>query len=261
VPDLTRRAFVAGSAAAALAACTSSSTTSSTTTSSRTAPRSSGETTTTAPIATTATRGPARFVDTGPVGRSEIALTFHTSGDAGRFHQLVDVLSTHEIVVTAFVVGEWLDANVDLGRQLVGAGHELANHTYTHPAYATLSASAMADEIARCRAAIARVSPGGGAFFRPSGTADGTGTPPSAVLAAAGDGGYATVLGFDVDPLDYQDPGADAVVTRTASGLHDGAIVSLHFDHAGTIDALPRILDAVAQRGLTPVTASQLLRP
>jgi peptidoglycan/xylan/chitin deacetylase (PgdA/CDA1 family) len=208
---------------------------------------------------TTVPTGPATFVDSGPATSHQVALTFHTSGDPARFKALTDVLTQRKTVMTAFIVGQWLDANLDLGRQLVDAGHELANHTYTHPAFASLAKADMADEIARCRAAIAHVVPDGGRLFRPSGTADGTGTPPDAVLAAAGDGGYHTVLGFDVDPLDYQDPGADAVVRRTVAGLHPGAIISLHFDHQGTIDALPRILDAINEQGLTPVTASQLL--
>jgi peptidoglycan/xylan/chitin deacetylase (PgdA/CDA1 family) len=257
---VSRRRFLGALAAAGLAACSSSRTPTGATSGASTASSAAGGATTSpATTATTPPTGPARFVDTGPAGRNQLALTFHTSGEPARFHELVDILAAGPTVMTTFVVGQWLDANLDLGAQLHAAGHELANHTYTHPAFATLDPTAMTDEIARCRAAIARVVPGGGQLFRPSGTADGTGTPPATVLAAAGAGGYPTVLGFDVDPLDYQDPGADAIVERTVGRLHDGAIVSLHFDHDGTIAALPRILTAIRQAGLTPVTASQLL--
>ena len=260
-PDLSRRVFLAGAGAAALAACTSTSGGGSAASSSTGSSAAAAGASTTLPATESSSpaTGPARFVDAGPTGHQQIALTLHTSGDPTRFHEVVDILSARHVPITAFVVGQWLDANPDLGRQLHDAGHELANHTYTHPTFESLTPADMADEIARCRAAIARIVPGGGRLFRPSGTADGTGTPPAAVLAAAGDGGYPTVLGFDIDPLDYQDPGADAVAQRTISRLHDGAVVSLHFDHAGTITALPRILDAVASAGLTPVTASALL--
>ena len=61
------------------------------------------------------------------------------------------------------------------------------------------------------------------------------------------------MLGFDVDPLDYDDPGADAVVQRTLATVAAGSIVSLHFGHSGTVDAMPAILDGLAQKGLTPV--------
>ncbi|MGI8661924.1 MAG: polysaccharide deacetylase family protein [Acidimicrobiales bacterium] len=257
--DLSRRAFLAGAAAIGLVACSGSSAPRAESSSSTNGSSGPGTTSSGSATSSAAPSGPARFVETGPRGRNEVALTFHTSGDDARISELLDVLAAHKTVMTAFIVGQWLDANLELGRQLHEAGHELANHTYTHPSFATLKPTAMADEVARCRAAIAHIVPDGGVLFRPSGTADGTGTPPAAVLAAAGGGGYPTVLGFDVDPFDYQDPGADAVANRTIAGLHDGAIVSLHFDHPGTITALPRILDAVASAGLTPVTASKLL--
>jgi peptidoglycan/xylan/chitin deacetylase (PgdA/CDA1 family) len=67
------------------------------------------------------------------------------------------------------------------------------------------------------------------------------------------------VLGFDVDPLDYDQPGPDVVTQRVLDRVKAGSIVSLHFGYAGTVTALPKILDGLAQRQLTPVTASQLL--
>jgi len=98
-----------------------------------------------------------------------------------------------------------------------------------------------------------------GHFFRPSGTDDGTSAPPEIVLELAGRAGYPAVLGFDVDPLDYDDPGSDLVVQRTLATVGPGAIVSLHFGHSGTVQALPAILDGLDRRGLEPVTASTLL--
>ncbi len=79
-------------------------------------------------------------------------------------------------------------------------------------------------------------------------------------MEAATRAGYGTVLGFDVDPLDYRDPGAATVEARTLAGVRSGSIVSLHFGHPETIAALPRILDGIDARGLRPVTASRLLR-
>jgi peptidoglycan/xylan/chitin deacetylase (PgdA/CDA1 family) len=79
------------------------------------------------------------------------------------------------------------------------------------------------------------------------------------VLDVAGAAGYPTVLGFDVDPFDYQDPGAAAITQRTLAAVGRGSVVSLHFGHAGTVAALPGILDGLDAKGLTPVTASKLL--
>jgi len=57
------------------------------------------------------------------------------------------------------------------------------------------------------------------------------------VLEQAAKAGYSTVVGYDIDPHDYQDPGALAIVERVRAGLHPGAIVSLHTAHEGTVTA------------------------
>jgi peptidoglycan/xylan/chitin deacetylase (PgdA/CDA1 family) len=201
----------------------------------------------------------ARFVDAGPTDTSRVALTFHTAGDLELAQQLLDALAGRNTVMTAFVVGEWLDANPSWGPKLLDAGHELANHTYTHPTFASLSADEMRDEVVRCRDVLERVAGTPGDYFRPSGADDGTRAPSDVVLDVAGAAGYATVLGFDVDSLDYTDPGADAVVRRTLDAVRPGSIVSLHFGHPGTVEAIPAIVDGLRAKDLTPVHASQLL--
>jgi len=211
--------------------------------------------TTTAPAVT----GPAAFVVRGPNAGSRVALTFHTDGDLGLAQQLLDTLSARRVPITAFVVGQWLEANPTWAARLTDAGHELANHTYTHPSFATISPDAMRDELTRTRDLLVRLTGKPGRLFRPSGTGDGTSRPGDAVLAAAGDAGYPVVLGFDVDPLDYQSPGVAAITQRTLAAVAPGAVISLHFGYPDTIAAVPAILDGLASRGLTPVTASTLL--
>jgi peptidoglycan/xylan/chitin deacetylase (PgdA/CDA1 family) len=259
-----RRTFLAAAAAGVVAiACSDGGNSSSARTATTATPPTSGGTSpppsSTSPSRTTAPPSRAQFVDQGPHGANRVALTFHTNGDLGLAQQLLDTVAARNVVITAFIVGEWLEANPSWGKKLLDGGHELANHTYTHPNFYSLSPDAMRDEIMRCRDVIARVTDVAPTFFRPSGTDDGTASPPEVVLDIAGALGYHTVLGFDVDPLDYQDPGADAVAQRTLATVSPGAIVSMHFGHAGTVAALPTILDGLARKNLTPVTASRLL--
>jgi peptidoglycan/xylan/chitin deacetylase (PgdA/CDA1 family) len=258
VDVLDRRRFLAAAAAAVAAACSSGRR--------RIANASSPEPSTpeASTPATSQTAAPpsadrTTFVSAGSRDRPQVALTFHVSGDAGLVARLLDLLHADHVPITAFMVGNWLDANRDLGVRFVDEGHEVANHTYTHPSFPTLSRQAMVNEVAGCRDAIRRLTGDTGRYFRPSGTANGTDEPAPAVLDAASAGGYRTVVGYDVDPADYQDPGAAAVSKRTIDAMQPGSIVSLHFGHAGTIDALPSILSAIRQRGFTPVTMSSLL--
>jgi peptidoglycan/xylan/chitin deacetylase (PgdA/CDA1 family) len=261
---IPRRAFLAAGALAFAAACSSgdgdSGASGTSSSSSSTPVPPARDATTAAPGTAAPAPAPAAFVDHGPRGRDRVALTFHTDGDLTLAADLLDVLAARDVVMTAFVVGEWLAANPSWGRRLVDAGHEVANHTYTHPDFLALAPLAMIDEVVRCRDVLARDAGTPGRMFRPSGTDDGTVAPPTDVLQLAAEADYPTVLGFDVDPLDYQDPGADAVVQRTLAAVGPGAIVSLHFGHPGTIAALPGIIDGLDARGLEPVTASVLLR-
>ncbi len=263
-PRFARRGFLAGAALAVGALVTAcgdggSSAQGSPSTSAGSAPTSAPATVAPATVPPTTAPGPAQFVDTGPDEFGRVALTFHTSGDLGLAQQLLDVLAAHDAHITSFIVGSWLATNPGWAKKLTDAGHELANHTYTHPTFSSLSPEQMTTEITQCRDLLVRLTGSGGRYFRPSGTDDGTSTPAEIVLDLAGQAGYPVVLGFDCDPLDYQDPGADVVAQRTLATVHAGSIISLHFDHPGTIAAMPAILDGLAQRNLKAGTASELL--
>jgi peptidoglycan/xylan/chitin deacetylase (PgdA/CDA1 family) len=254
MPQVPRRTFLAGAlagAAAAVAAC-SSSTRSNATASSSAAPIPTTTPSTAAPEGT-------RFVSAGPRDRDQVALTFHVSGDRGLAVRLLDALRTDKVTITAFMVGTWLDQNADLASRFMEDGHELANHTYTHLTFPSLSRAEMETEVLRCRDSLQRFAGTTGAYFRPSGTSNGTDDPGATVLDVAHGAGYATVAGFDVDPSDYADPGASAVAQRTLATVQRGSIVSLHFGHPGTIDALPQIVSGLSEHGLQPVGLTALL--
>jgi peptidoglycan/xylan/chitin deacetylase (PgdA/CDA1 family) len=198
-------------------------------------------------------------VSAGARDRKQVALTFHVSGERALAVRMLDLLHAHGTTITAFIVGSWLDANTDMTARFIDGGHELANHTYTHPTFPSLTRAAMTNEIAGCRDSLVRLAGTGGRFFRPSGTDNGTDTPAVTVLDVARAAGYSTVVGFDVDPADYKDPGAKVIATRTIDAVLPGSIVSLHFGHQGTIDALPAIFSALDARGLQMVDVSTLL--
>ena len=194
-------------------------------------------------------------MQSGPATGDGVALTFHGSGNVDVVAQLLAAASRLRVPITVFAVGRWLDDNPTMARRILDGGSELANHTYTHPVLTRLGAPAALDEIVRCRDALARHGGTPGRWFRPSGTP----TPTPTITDAARRAGYTTIVGYDVDPHDYQDPGAALVASRVQAALHPGAIVSLHTGHAGTVDAFTPIVDTIRRRGLRPVTVSELL--
>jgi peptidoglycan/xylan/chitin deacetylase (PgdA/CDA1 family) len=204
--------------------------------------------------------GPALAVTHGPRDRPRVALTFHlgpheAGQDLSLAHQLLADAAQLSAPITVFVVGQWLDGHPDLVPTILAAGNELANHTHTHPTLTALPADRVSAEITGCRDVLARLAPTQGRYFRPSGTS--TATP--LILTEAGLAGYRTVVDFDVDPLDYTSPGADAVVARVRAGAQPGSIVSMHFGYPGTVSAFPRIVANLRTAGLTPVPVHDLL--
>ncbi len=252
---ITRRAALGIAATTALAGCAGPPTAappSSTTTRATTTPP---VTTTTTTTTTTTPGGPAVEVVRATSGRPEVALTFHGAGPLAITRQVMALLAQHNAKITVFAVGTWLTDTPDGARMVRDGGHELGNHTWSHPDLESYQPAPMLTEIERCRDALSKVVGTPGTFFRQSQGQHAT----ARELAAAGKAGYAKTLSYDVDSLDWTDPGA-AAIRRATAAAKAGSVVSMHLGHPGTVQALPGILTDLAARGLTPVTATELLR-
>ncbi|HEX4724719.1 MAG TPA: polysaccharide deacetylase family protein [Pseudonocardiaceae bacterium] len=210
--------------------------------------------TTTATTTTVAPGGPAvQFARAGS-GRPEVALTFHGAGDIGIARHIHDTLASAGAKATIMAVGTWVAASPDGIRMFHDAGHDIGNHTWSHGVMADMPAPTVLSEIERCRDALHTVLGTPGAFFRQSSAQ----TATAQELTEAGIAGYTRVLSYDVDGLDWKDPGP-TVIRKAVATATAGGIVSLHLGHQGTVIALPGILTDLAARGLTPVTATELL--
>ena len=273
---IARRTFLGVAAAGALAACAANptddgaaatsdlalpSSSPSSSSAGTTATTSTSATTTTiapSPVTPTTTATPggaAAFVRSGPRTKNAVSLTFHANGDVALATRLLDILRERAVHVTVFGVGNWMEANPKLVARMLADGHEVANHTWSHPTMGPLGRAAIADEITRCARVLESLTGGISPWFRPSGIE----VPTAAILDEAGKAGYRTSVGYDCDSLDFQDPGAKAVVANVAATVQQGSIVSVHFGHQNTADAMPALLDLLATRNLAPVTVGALL--
>jgi peptidoglycan/xylan/chitin deacetylase (PgdA/CDA1 family) len=187
-------------------------------------------------------------------GRPEVALTFHGAGDPGIAREILAIAADHGAKITVMAVGAWLAQQPQMAADVLHGGHDLGNHTYNHLDIDALDEATAKSEIVRCRDVLHTLVGTGGTLFRPSQSQHAT----SLVLRLAGAAGYPTNLSYDVDSLDYTDPGAAAVRANVAHATA-GSIVSMHFGHAGTVAALPAILADLKGRGLRAVTATELL--
>ncbi len=212
--------------------------------------------TTTAPTTTTF-RGVARYVNRGTAtGQTpRAALSFHTEGTVAQVGRLLDMAQALDVPLTLLIVGSWLEATPSLAPRLAASRHDLGNHTYSHLALPSQSRSVVAAEIAKGADVMQRLLGTRGRWFRPTGSNSTT----DVINEEAGKAGYPVVLGFDTDPLDYQDPGAATVRSRVLASTKAGSIVSLHAQHQGTIDVFESMVTGLRDKGFTLVRASDLV--
>jgi peptidoglycan/xylan/chitin deacetylase (PgdA/CDA1 family) len=204
---------------------------------------------------TTRPLGPAIEVVRGSASVAAVALTFHGAGDPALATRLLAEVESAGSRVSVLAVGQWLQEQPQMAARILDGGHDLGNHTYRHLTMPSLSASTDDSEITRCADVLRQLTGSPGRWFRPSGTDHATPT----ILASAGRAGYSTSVSYDVDPLDYDDPGAVTITERVLARVVPGSIVSLHFGHAETEQAIPAILDGLRSRGLAAVTLTALL--
>ena len=191
----------------------------------------------------------------GSRSRARVALTFHGQGPVSTADALLAEAERAGARVTVLAVGTWLEQYPQMARRILGGGHDLGNHTLHHLDVAAMDASGAYAEIAGCALRLRALTGSIGRWFRPSQTRYAT----PLIERAARKAGYRTCVSYDVDSLDYTDPGPEAVVAAVLGSVRRGSIISLHLGHPGTVTALPAILHGLARRRLRPVTLTELL--
>ena len=194
-------------------------------------------------------------IEHGDRGRPLIALTFHGSGDPNLTTRLLSLVEREGLHVSVMAVGLWVNTYPELTRRILHGGHDLGNHTMHHLSMLDLSAVRVRAEIEQCASALRRATGSQGQWFRASATQHTNAT----IRIAASRAGYNHCVSYDVDGLDWQDPSASKVERAVLTGVSPGSIVSLHLGHPVTIAALPAILSGLRDRGLVPVSLTELL--
>ena len=198
-------------------------------------------------------RGPTYF-DHGPRDVRRVALTFD-DGPGALTAGLLDVLDVHGARATFNVLGERVEGREALLRRTLAEGHEVGAHAEHHERLGGRPREALR-QLLRTRAALRRATGVSPRVFRAP-----YGDVSAGVVRASRVAGLVTV-GWDVDPRDYETPGAEAIYERVVERVRPGSIVLLHDDRRAleqTVVAVERILGVLSERGLGFVTVSALL--
>jgi cellulose synthase/poly-beta-1,6-N-acetylglucosamine synthase-like glycosyltransferase/peptidoglycan/xylan/chitin deacetylase (PgdA/CDA1 family)/spore germination protein YaaH len=194
-----------------------------------------------------------------------IALTFDDGPDPRYTPAILDILRAKNVKATFFVIGLNGDLYPMLLQRIVDEGHEIGNHTFTHPDVSQVRQEQFRLEVnATERLFEARLGRRS-LLFRPPYAEDIEPETPDQVapLLFTSRRGYYTI-GIGIDPADWQSPGVDAIVRATLEGARAkrGQVVLLH-DSGGnrdqTVAALPQIIDGLRGEGFEFATVSGLL--
>lgn len=194
----------------------------------------------------------ARFRDSGWRGRRWVALTFDGGPTSQYTSKVLAQLRKAQVHVTFFIRGQFIHGHTALLRKELAAGHELANHSYSHPHFPG------SYDISRTTKLIRDATGYTPCLFRaPYGSVDDA-------LFSRVRHQHMLTIGWDVDSWDslYDNVSESTVYSRVVNGARPGSIILMHDgegSHQGTLKALGPILRNLKRRHLQVVPVSKLL--
>ncbi|MFM5884516.1 MAG: polysaccharide deacetylase family protein, partial [Novosphingobium sp.] len=197
-----------------------------------------------------------------------VALTFDDGPDPEWTPQILDILKAKHAPATFFVIGENALPHPLLMKRIADEGHEIGNHSFTHPNLALVSAESTRIELNGTRRLVEAYTGRSLRLFRAPYFGDAEPTTANELLPAltAQQDGY-TNVGLHVDPNDWKRPPASEIVASTLAQVRtddpetSAQIVLLHDgggDRSATVAALPALIDGLRARGFTLVPVSRL---
>ena len=182
----------------------------------------------------------------------EVALTFDDGPRPENVRPILDFLGHEKIKATFFVVGEKVEEYPALVRRMLNEGHEVGNHSYSHPRLDGMTDEQIRAEIGKCARAVENATGAGMNLFRPPGM-----RYDETVIRTAQDLGYVTVH-WNAAAQDYKAQDPASLAHKVLKRVQPGSVILLH-SHPDTIQALPRIISELKRKGYRFVRVSQML--
>lgn len=193
------------------------------------------------------------FILRGPRDNKRIALTFDDGPTPGVTEKVLQALSQSRARSTFFMIGNRVKQSPNLAREVKAQGHEIGNHSYTHPVLSHLSAETVKQELEKTQNIIAETTGVTSHWFRPPyGAFKASQAPIAAALKL-------NIVIWSVDPRDWSRPGINVIQRRVVNQTSGGDIVLCHDLHRQTGDAAPYMIASLVDRGFELVTLSELL--
>nr|WP_214840637.1 LysM peptidoglycan-binding domain-containing protein [Exiguobacterium sp. s122] len=186
-----------------------------------------------------------------------VALTFDDGADGANTNKILDILAKNNVKATFFLTGSGANHHPQYIKNIAAKGHQLGNHSYTHPDFTKLTATQMKSELDRTEAIVKSLT---GKTTKPLFRAP-YGAVNSAVLNGVGAAGYGYTVQWNIDTIDWKGLTATQINTKVQTNIKPGSIVLMHTGAGapGTPLALPTMISQLKAKGYKFVTVSQLL--
>lgn len=185
----------------------------------------------------------------------KVAISFDAAWGADDTEELLTVLRNNDVKATFFLCGYWVDKYPDEVKRIYEEGHEIGNHSDTHPHGSKISLEENKQEILNVHNKVKNLLGYEMDLYRaPFGEYNDT------VLKAAKEVGYHTIQ-WDIDSLDWKEHGVQAEIKQVTENknLKNGSIMLFHNDAKYTPDALDTILKTLKSKGYEIVPVGELI--
>ena len=182
-----------------------------------------------------------------------LSISFDAAWGRANTEEILNILDRFDVKTTFFLVGFWAEKHPDLVAEMVARGHEIGNHSATHPHMSQLSSAQIREELRRCSDLVKSITGKPTTLFRPP-----YGEYNDAVVRISREDGYECVQ-WNVDSLDWKNLGTDHMIRQCTKAVNPGDIVLFHNDSKFILEALPQILAYYTQAGYKIIPVSQLL--
>lgn len=182
-----------------------------------------------------------------------VSISFDAAWGNEQTQTLLNILNDHNVKSTFFLVGMWVDKYPESVKAISDAGHDVGNHSDTHPHLPQLSREKMVSQIEDCNNKVEKIIGKKPLLFRPP-----YGDYNNELVEVTNELNMHCIQ-WDVDSLDWKDPSPEEMVKRIKNKMKPGSIILMHNGAKNTPEALPKILETIATEGYKIVPISEII--
>ncbi len=182
-----------------------------------------------------------------------VSLSFDAAWGNEQTQDLLNILEKYNVKTTFFLVGSWVDKYPESVKAIFDAGHDVSNHSNTHPHMSKLSKDKMKSEIEECNNKIEKIIGVKPILFRPP-----YGDYNNSVVDATNELNM-YCMQWNIDSLDWKDPSPEQIKKNILNKIKPGSIILMHNGAKNTPEALPLVIESIINEGYSIVPISQII--